>query len=74
MLSSREKTILDNINAEEANRFLQKLVQTNSENPPGNEKETALLIAEKMSAGGFDVELQEVEKNREYRCPHIIIP
>ena len=44
--------------------FLRALVRSNSENPPGNEKACALLLAEQLRSFGCDVQLQEVEANR----------
>ena len=64
MLSTTEHEILKQIDEKEIIGFLQKLVCSNSENPPGNEKETALLIADELKSFGCSVELQEVEDNR----------
>lgn len=44
--------------------FLQKFIQINTENPPGNEKAGALFLAGKLEEIGCKVELQEVETNR----------
>jgi succinyl-diaminopimelate desuccinylase len=49
---------------EEMIGFLQQLVQTGSENPPGNERQVAVLIGDKLREIGCRVELQEVEPDR----------
>ena len=58
------KELLSKIDEDALISFLQKLVQSNSENPPGNEQETAELIAEIMRDFGCSVQLQEVEPGR----------
>lgn len=52
------------ISREEAVSFLQKLIQSNSCNPPGAETETARLLADFLSARGVDVRLLPVEGGR----------
>lgn len=64
MLTETEKAIIEHIDAHELIAFLQKLIRANSENPPGNEKETAQLLADQLRSFGCDVQLQEVEKDR----------
>ena len=64
MLTEIEKEIIDHIDARELIAFLQQLIRANSENPPGNEKKTALLLADKLRSFGCDVQLPEVEKDR----------
>ena len=64
MLTEIEKHIINQINVDEMTAFLQQLVQTNSENPPGNEKKTALLIARKLESFGCKTHLQFVEPDR----------
>ncbi len=64
MLSETEAEILNQIDPDELITFLQSLVRSNSENPPGNEKGTALLLADQLRGFGCDVQLQEVEANR----------
>jgi succinyl-diaminopimelate desuccinylase len=60
--------IINQIDNEEMISFLQKLVQSNSENPPGNEEHTADLIAKELDSFGCKTRLQYVEQNR----PNII--
>lgn len=67
MLSSdEEKNILKIIDEDEEEiiEFLKMLVRTNSENPPGNEKGVANIIAERLKSFGCKVEMQKVEKDR----------
>jgi len=64
VLTETEKAIIEHIDAHELIAFLQKLIRANSENPPGNEKETAQLLADQLRSFGCDVQLQEVEKDR----------
>lgn len=68
MLTKTEQELITNIDTEEVVSFLQKLVQTNSENPPGNEEACALLIEQELQSFGCVTELQYVEENR----PNII--
>lgn len=44
--------------------FLRELVMSNSENPPGNEQEIALIIKKKLEEIGMITQLQKVEKDR----------
>ncbi|UCF96909.1 MAG: M20 family metallopeptidase [Spirochaetaceae bacterium] len=59
-----EKELLSKIDEDELISFLQKLVRSNSENPPGNERGSAQLIADLARGFGCSVELQEVEPGR----------
>lgn len=68
MLTKIENHILNQLDIKEMTTFLQKLVQSNSENPPGNEKQTALLIQEQLERFGCKTTLQYVEPGR----PNII--
>jgi len=63
-----ENHIVDQIDNKEMIGFLQKLVQSNSENPPGNEEHTAGLIAKELESFGCKTRLQYVDYNR----PNII--
>jgi succinyl-diaminopimelate desuccinylase len=49
---------------EELASFLQRLIQFESVNPPGNEGPIARFIAERLQESGFEVELVEVAKGR----------
>lgn len=64
MLTDTEQKILDQIDSRELTAFLQALVRSNSENPPGNEKETAMLLGDLLRSFGCEVQLQEVEAGR----------
>lgn len=64
VLSETEAKILKHIDPNEVTAFLRTLVRSNSENPPGNEKETALLLADRLKSLGCDVQLQQVEVDR----------
>ena len=64
LLTDIEAKIVDQIDPAEVVAFLQALVRLNSENPPGNEKETALLLADRLGSFGCKVQLQEVEPDR----------
>lgn len=64
LLSETESKILAHIDPHEVTAFLRTLVRSNSENPPGNEKETAMLLADRLRSFGCDVRLQEVEADR----------
>jgi acetylornithine deacetylase/succinyl-diaminopimelate desuccinylase family protein len=59
-----QKELLSQLKESELTSFLQRLVRSNSENPPGNERESAELIAEQMRDFGCTVELQEIEPGR----------
>jgi len=65
-LLPEEKAILNQIDhdQEEMMEFLRSLVQANSENPPGNEKQVALIIEDKLRDLGCKVERQQVEEER----------
>lgn len=59
-----ENHLLNLIDTKEAIAFLQKLVQSDSQNPPGNEIQVARIIKEKLDELGFVTEIQEVEPER----------
>lgn len=65
-ISDAEQQLLSFIDdsKEEMTDFLRKLVMCNSENPPGNETETALIIKDKLKESGIKTELQEAETGR----------
>jgi len=65
LLTDSER-ILDLVDTDKAEMidFLKGLVQANSENPPGNEQQVALLISDKLQKIGCQVNLQQVEDNR----------
>lgn len=63
-LTETERKILEHIDPDEMIAFLQTLVRSNSENPPGNEKEAALLLADLLRSFGCEVQLQAVETDR----------
>jgi succinyl-diaminopimelate desuccinylase len=63
-LTEEERTIAGNVDERSMIDFLRELVRSNSENPPGNEKESARLIADKLKECGCEVELQVVEDGR----------
>ncbi|ATW26779.1 M20 family metallopeptidase [Candidatus Formimonas warabiya] len=65
-MQAEEKEIMNRIeqDKEEMLRFLGTLVRANSENPPGNEKQVGLLIADKLREIGCRVEIQKVEEER----------
>ncbi|WP_164516861.1 M20 family metallopeptidase [Clostridium transplantifaecale] len=62
--TEREKQLLEQVDVEGAIQFLQKIVQTDSQNPPGNEMSVAQIIKEKLDEIGLVTEIQEVEKGR----------
>lgn len=64
VLSAEEEKILSLLDEEEITEFLRKLVRTDSQNPPGKEKEVAFMIKEKLDEIGMETQLQEVEKDR----------
>lgn len=68
MLTETENHILNQIDIDEMIAFLKVLVQSNSENPPGNEETVAFLISEKLESFGCNVKLQYLEPGR----PNII--
>jgi len=45
--------------------FLQKLIQINSENPPGNESKIANFIKEFLSKNNIDSEIIHLEEGRD---------
>ena len=56
-----EKYIIDEVSL---NRFLTKLVQIPSINPPGNEGPVATVISDKLESLGFKVEIVEAAPGR----------
>ncbi|MEA1939663.1 MAG: M20 family metallopeptidase [Candidatus Caldatribacteriota bacterium] len=50
---------------EELVEFLQKLIQINSENPPGNESKIAHFIKEFLSSNDIDSEIVQLEEGRD---------
>ncbi len=52
------------VREQEAVAFLSDLVQINTVNPPGNEKEAARYVADRMGKEGMDVEVMEVSPGR----------
>lgn len=59
-----EKHLLHQIDTEGAIAFLQKLVQCDSQNPPGREMRVAQMIKEKLDEIGLLTKVQEVEPGR----------
>ncbi|MGI6630890.1 MAG: M20 family metallopeptidase [Bacillota bacterium] len=64
MLTKEEERLISLINEQDLLSFLQSLVRSNSENPPGNEKETGNLIYNKLIAMGCPAEKHYVEGDR----------
>lgn len=62
--TEQEHRILQLVDTEGAVSFLQKLVQSDSQNPPGNEMEVAQIIKKQLDDMGLTTEMQEVEKGR----------
>src|SRR5699024_11361106 len=52
------------INKKRAIRFLQKLIQENTVNPPGNELSVAKIIKEHSQNNNLNAELKQVTNNR----------
>lgn len=52
------------IDRQDAARFLQDLVRINSVNPPGNEKEVAEAIAKRLTGSGLEVVVDDLGGNR----------
>lgn len=61
-----EESIIDAIDAnkEEIIEFCQKLIQTDSVNPPGNEKNVALVIKDFLDKNGIKCEIIDIGDNR----------
>jgi acetylornithine deacetylase/succinyl-diaminopimelate desuccinylase family protein len=59
-----ERKVLDAIDEQGTIDFLRQMIRSDSQNPPGLEKETALLIAEKLESIGVRVDLHEIEEGR----------
>jgi succinyl-diaminopimelate desuccinylase len=64
MLTREQKRVLSCHDEKGLIRFLQRLVQTNSENPPGNEQAVAQLIVEELQHSEIDAVKQTVEDDR----------
>ncbi|WP_256757932.1 M20 family metallopeptidase [Cohnella sp. WQ 127256] len=64
MLTREENELLQSIDEAELIGFLQALVRTNSENPPGREMAVANLIAHTLQSFGCQVEIQPVDGDR----------
>ncbi len=64
MLGEQERRLLDSIDEEELIGLLARLVRANSENPTGNERAVAEIVAAELEAAGIPVELQPIEENR----------
>lgn len=58
------ESVFNKIDRSEAIAFLQKLVQINSVNPPGNEKEVAETIRDFLKSTNLEVELDDLGENR----------
>lgn len=63
-LTEQETALLERIDEKGAVQFLRKLVNSDSQNPLGKERETAEIIREKLEEIGLLTETQEVEKGR----------
>ena len=59
-----ENHLLELVDTEGAIAFLQRLVQSDAQTPPGNEMQTALIIRKKLDEIGLMTEVQEVEPGR----------
>jgi len=59
-----ETTLLECVQEEAVVKMLQKVIQINSTNPPGNEKELAIWLSEFFRQAGLDPNLIEYENNR----------
>jgi succinyl-diaminopimelate desuccinylase len=64
MITTAEQDLLTYIDEEQLITFLQRLIQINSENPPGNEEACARLIQAELQSFGCCTELQYVEPGR----------
>ncbi len=64
MLTKEEEKIISMINEQDLLRFLQSLVRSNSENPPGNEKEIGNLIFDTLNSMGCIAKRHYVEGER----------
>ncbi|SFG70405.1 M20 family metallopeptidase [Sporolactobacillus nakayamae] len=64
MLTKEQQQVLSCLDEKGLIRFLQRLVQTNSENPPGNEQSVAQIITDELYHSGIDTVKQTVEDNR----------
>ncbi len=63
-ITPTEQKVLQQLDGEAALSFLQALVRSDSQNPPGREKETALLLQSKLASLGLSCQLQQVEDQR----------
>ncbi|MCO7125284.1 M20 family metallopeptidase [Sporolactobacillus shoreicorticis] len=64
MLTKEQQHVLSCLDEKGLIRFLQRLVQTNSENPPGNEQTVAQIIADELHHSGIDTVKHTVEDDR----------
>lgn len=64
MLTEKQKKVLDCLDEKALIRFLQQLVRTNSENPPGREQGVAQMIADELGDSRMRIIKQTVEKDR----------
>jgi len=64
MLNEAERRLLASIEEKELIELLARLVRANSENPPGNERTAAEIVAAELEAAGIPVERQPVEEHR----------
>lgn len=64
MLTKEQQRVLSCLDEKGLIHFLQRLVQTNSENPPGNEQAVAEIIAEELHHSEIDTVKQTVENDR----------
>ena len=58
------ETIASALSNEEAKDILTKFVQTNTVNPPGNEKALALWIADEFKKAGIEAEVRDMGEGR----------
>ncbi|WP_066319183.1 M20 family metallopeptidase [Bacillus sp. FJAT-29814] len=59
-----QSKVFDRIDEKEAVQFLQSLIQVNSVNPPGNEKEVAEVIQSFLKTCNLQVDLDDLGDNR----------
>ncbi|MFT8363115.1 MAG: M20 family metallopeptidase [Sporolactobacillus sp.] len=64
MLTEKQRRVLDCLDEKALIRFLQQLVRTNSENPPGREREVAQMIADQLNDDRVRIIKQTVEEDR----------
>lgn len=64
MIDAHEQQLLDAVETDSAVRLLQKVLQTNTTCPPGNEIELARYLADYLGAAGITAELITYEDGR----------